>query len=57
MKAITPELVTPIVVYLASRACEFSHRNYSAFGGRFARVFIGLGEGWLARTRQQPDRR
>jgi NAD(P)-dependent dehydrogenase (short-subunit alcohol dehydrogenase family) len=47
LKAIRPELVTPIVVYLASRACEFSHRNYSAFGGRFARVFIGLGEGWL----------
>ena len=41
-KAIRPELVTPIVVYLASRAREFSHRNYSAFGGRFARVFIGL---------------
>jgi NAD(P)-dependent dehydrogenase (short-subunit alcohol dehydrogenase family) len=51
LNAIKPELVTPIVVYLASRSCEFSHRNYSAFGGRFARVFVGLGEGWLA----QPD--
>ena len=57
LKAIRPELVTPIVVYLASRACEFSHRNYSAFGGRFARVFIGLGEGWLAGARHRPDRR
>jgi NAD(P)-dependent dehydrogenase (short-subunit alcohol dehydrogenase family) len=47
-KAIRPELVAPIVVFLASRACEFSHQNYSACGGRFARVFIGLGEGWLA---------
>src|SRR5215208_1046973 len=46
-EAIRPELVVPIVVFLASRACEFSHRNYSAFGGRFARVFIGLGEGRL----------
>ena len=27
---IRPELVTPMVVYLASRACDFSHRNYSA---------------------------
>ena len=47
-KAIRPELVAPIVVFLASRACEFSHQNYSACGGRFARVFIGLGQGWLA---------
>ena len=54
LQAIRPELVTPIVVYLASRACEFSHRNYSAFGGRFARVFVGLGEGWLAEPGSDP---
>jgi NAD(P)-dependent dehydrogenase (short-subunit alcohol dehydrogenase family) len=47
-KAIRPELVAPIVVFLASRACELSHQNYSACGGRFARVFVGLAEGWLA---------
>jgi NAD(P)-dependent dehydrogenase (short-subunit alcohol dehydrogenase family) len=47
-KSIRPELVAPIVVFLASRACEFSHRNYSAFGGRFARVFVGLADGWMA---------
>ncbi|KUI40089.1 short-chain dehydrogenase [Mycobacterium sp. GA-1199] len=46
--AIRPELVTPLVVYLASRACDVSHQNFSACAGRFARVFIGLGEGWLA---------
>lgn len=46
--AIRPELVVPIVVYLASEACDFSHRNFSACAGRFARVFIGLSEGWLA---------
>ncbi|MDT5014255.1 MAG: hypothetical protein QOD39_415 [Mycobacterium sp.] len=42
-KAIRPELVSSIVVFLASRACELSHQNFSACGGRFARVFIGLG--------------
>ncbi len=51
---IKPELVAPMVVYLASRACQFSHRNYSAFGGRFARVFIGLGEGWLTEANTIP---
>jgi NAD(P)-dependent dehydrogenase (short-subunit alcohol dehydrogenase family) len=53
-KAIRPELVTPIVVFLASRACDFSHQNFSACGGRFARVFIGLAEGWLAEPGTSP---
>lgn len=48
MRAIRPELVTPLVVYLASRACTFTHRNYSACAGRYARVFVGLGHGWVA---------
>jgi len=51
MQAIRPELVTPLVVFLASRACTFTHQNYSACAGRYARVFIGLGQGWLA----EPD--
>ena len=51
---IRPELVTPMVVYLASRACESSHRNYSAIGGRYARVFIGLAQGWLAERGSEP---
>jgi NAD(P)-dependent dehydrogenase (short-subunit alcohol dehydrogenase family) len=54
LNAIRPELVVPLVVFLASRACEFSHRNYSACAGRFARVFVGLGEGWLAQPGSEP---
>jgi len=50
MRAIRAELVVPLVVYLASRACDFTHRNYSACAGRYARAFIGLGHGWLADT-------
>jgi NAD(P)-dependent dehydrogenase (short-subunit alcohol dehydrogenase family) len=53
-KAIRPELVAPLVVFLASRACDFSHQNFSACGGRFARVFIGLGEGWMAEPDSNP---
>jgi NAD(P)-dependent dehydrogenase (short-subunit alcohol dehydrogenase family) len=48
LDAIKPELVVPLVVYLASRDCAVSHRNYSACAGRFARVAVGLGEGWIA---------
>lgn len=48
LHAIEPELVVPIVVYLASRACELTHHNFSACAGRFARVFVGLADGWIA---------
>ncbi len=55
MRAIRAELVVPLVVFLASRACDFTHRNYSACAGRYARVFVGLGEGWLADAGTEPS--
>jgi hypothetical protein len=55
LKVIQPDLVVPIVAFLASRACEFSHHNYSACAGRFSRVFVGLGEGWLAEPGSNPS--
>ena len=54
LKVIQPELVVPMVVFLANRDCELTHHNYSACGGRFARVFVGLGEGWLAAPNSRP---
>jgi hypothetical protein len=54
MQAIRPELVVPLVTFLASTACTFTHRNYSAAAGRYARVFVGLSEGWLADTESRP---
>jgi NAD(P)-dependent dehydrogenase (short-subunit alcohol dehydrogenase family) len=54
LRSIEPELVVPIVVYLASRACDVTHQNYSACAGRFARVFVGLAEGWLAEPGSAP---
>lgn len=54
VRAIRPELVVPIVVYLASRDCDVTHRNYSACAGRFARVFVGLGQGWLPEPGADP---
>jgi len=53
-RAIEPELVVPLVVFLASRVCDFSHRNYSAGAGRYARAFVGLGDGWLADAGTHP---
>ena len=54
MRAIRAELVVPLVAFLASRACDFTHRNYSACAGRYARVFVGLSEGWLADAETEP---
>lgn len=54
LRAIRPELVVPIVVYLASRDCDLTHHNYSACAGRFARVFVGLGAGWIAEPDSRP---
>jgi NAD(P)-dependent dehydrogenase (short-subunit alcohol dehydrogenase family) len=54
VEEIEPELVVPIVVFLASRVCQLTHHNFSACAGRFARVFLGLGDGWLADAGSHP---
>ncbi len=43
-----PEQVTPLAVYLVSEACNLTHETISVGGGRFARVFVGLAQGWAA---------
>jgi NAD(P)-dependent dehydrogenase (short-subunit alcohol dehydrogenase family) len=45
---VDPEQVMPIVVYLASEECEVTHEVFSAGGGRYARVFTGVNQGWFA---------
>ena len=49
-----PEVVVPIVVYLASRECQVSHQNYSALAGRYARVFMGAADGWVSDAGPSP---
>jgi hypothetical protein len=46
--AIRPELITPLVVYLASRDCTLNHRAIAACAGRYSRKFAGYGGGWLS---------
>ncbi len=45
---VDPNQVTPLVVYLASEACTFTHEIWTVGGGRFGRVFVGVNEGWFA---------
>lgn len=42
------EGVAPLAVLLASRECPVSGEMYSAVAGRYARVFLGVTQGWIA---------
>ncbi|HEY2926209.1 SDR family NAD(P)-dependent oxidoreductase [Piscinibacter sp.] len=50
-----PAFVTPLVVYLCSEACDSSHSIYSATLGRYARVALHMGAGWVG-PRAAPPR-
>jgi NAD(P)-dependent dehydrogenase (short-subunit alcohol dehydrogenase family) len=45
-KALDPALVSPLVAFLASEACDVTGEVYSAAGGVVARFFVGLTEGY-----------
>ncbi len=42
-----PELVAPMVGYLANEVCDVSGEAYLAGGGRFAHLFVGVTDGYL----------
>ena len=44
---VTPDCVTPLTVFLCSEQCDVTHSIYSVGGGRSARIFIGMAEGWF----------
>ena len=46
-KLFRPELVSPMVVYLASEACEPTHEIFGVAAGRFARIGIITHSGYV----------
>ena len=50
-----PECVTPLSCFLVSETCELTHECFSVGGGRFARIFVGLTEGWIAGLDAKPS--
>ena len=52
-KHMEPELVAPMVAFLAHERCTVSGEIYVAGAGRFARLFIASTEGYV---HPQPDR-
>lgn len=43
-----PERTAALVTYLASPACTATGQHFSSLGGRYARVFYGVTEGWMS---------
>jgi NAD(P)-dependent dehydrogenase (short-subunit alcohol dehydrogenase family) len=43
-----PANITALVTYLCSSECDYSGEVFSAVHGRYARVFVGVADGWLA---------
>jgi NAD(P)-dependent dehydrogenase (short-subunit alcohol dehydrogenase family) len=50
-----PELAAPMAAYLASRDCTVTGEAFSAGGGRFGRVFIGVADGWTSPAGRTPS--
>ena len=46
--ALDPNFVTPLVTYLCSEKCELTHEIFDVGGGRYARIFVGMADGWVA---------
>ena len=53
--ALDPGFVTPLVGFLCSEACELTHEIFDVGGGRYARIFLGMGPGWVAPKGQVPS--
>jgi NAD(P)-dependent dehydrogenase (short-subunit alcohol dehydrogenase family) len=47
-EALDPRYVTPLVAFLCSEQCDLTHEIFDIGGGRYARIFVGLGKGWVA---------
>ncbi|WP_176599237.1 SDR family NAD(P)-dependent oxidoreductase [Sphingobium sp. 15-1] len=48
-KSMLPELVAPLVTWLASERCDVTGQTFSAWSGRVARVALGTGRGMIDR--------
>ena len=46
--SLDPALVSPLVAFLVSEDCPYTHSIFSAGGGRYAQMFVGLTQGWFA---------
>lgn len=53
--AFAPEYIAPMVAYLVSEECPWTHEIFNVGAGRYARIFIGSAPGWQAPEGDVPD--
>lgn len=53
--ALDPGFVTPLVTFLCSQECELTHEIFDVGGGHYARVFVGMCDGWTAPAGARPS--
>ena len=51
---VDPKQVMPMVIYLSSEQSEYTHEIFSVGGGRYARIFIGVNQGWFSGQGEVP---
>jgi NAD(P)-dependent dehydrogenase (short-subunit alcohol dehydrogenase family) len=49
-----PAYIAPLVAYLCSEECEYSHDVFNVGAGRYARIFVGSAPGWSLPTGPPP---
>jgi len=50
-----PEFIAPMVAYLVSEGCEYSHEIFNVGAGRYSRIFIASAPGWNAPAGATPS--
>ena len=54
-KMFDPAYIAPLVAYLCSEECEYSHDVFNVGAGRYARIFVGAAPGWNAPKGKAPS--
>lgn len=55
IEGMKPDFVAAMACYMASRWCDSSQNMYSVLGGKYARIFVGLTEGWYTPGAEAPS--
>ncbi|HEY2107810.1 MAG TPA: SDR family NAD(P)-dependent oxidoreductase [Candidatus Binataceae bacterium] len=53
IEKLSPEFISPIVVYLSSEQCNLNHEMFACGGGGVARTIIALAPGWHAESKAE----
>jgi NAD(P)-dependent dehydrogenase (short-subunit alcohol dehydrogenase family) len=53
IEKLSPDYISPLVVYLCSEQCTLNHEMFACGGGTVARTIIALGRGWRAESKAE----